>query len=493
MAAQIKTPGVYIDEVDGFPNSVVQVPTGIPVFIGHTEKAARGAENLTGTPTKVRSLMEFNRLFGGAPRTTVSLSGLTNPVVSFASARYLMYHGLRMFFDNGGSECWILSVGNYDTAPAVAALSKPLQQGEALEKESEPTMVCIPDAMQLPVNDWTTLSRLTIDHCAKMQSRVALLDIHNGWRPAREVISGPNGIWNKLDGEDLGFAAAYYPWVNTSVIPLSDVNLGAIDPGSITHLQEAIKGDVADPDNADEVAAAEHLADMLVEPGEEEDHDITPQTAHLTALTRSPTYRALIEKAREALNLLPPAAAMAGVYARTDANAGVFVAPANTGLTGVVSPAVAISSDEQADLNVPLNGKAINAIRTFQGRGVLVWGARTMDGNSQDWRYINVRRTMIMLEQSIKTAAEAYVFSPNTASTWATVKSTITNFLTNQWKEGALAGATPDEAFSVAIGLGETMTAQDILDGYMNVSIKVAIARPAEFIVLTFSQQMQTS
>jgi len=138
-------------------------------------------------------------------------------------------------------------------------------------------------------------------------------------------------------------------------------------------------------------------------------------------------------------------------------------------------------------------GRSINVIRPFPGVGTLVWGARTLDGNSQDWRYINVRRTLIMIEQSLKLATRAYVFEPNDASTWITVKSMFTNFLINLWKQGALAGAVPEQAFDVQIGLGATMTPTDILDGIMRITVKVAVVRPAEFIVITFQQQQQLS
>ena len=159
----------------------------------------------------------------------------------------------------------------------------------------------------------------------------------------------------------------------------------------------------------------------------------------------------------------------------------------------VISPTVNLTAKDQEDLNVPLNGKAINAIRAFPGKGVLVWGARTLDGNSQDWRYLSVRRTIIMIEQSLKVAARAYVFEPNEPNTWASVKGMMSNFLKDQWNKGALAGATPEDAFSVDIGLGITMTSSDILDGKMNITVKVAVTRPAEFIVITFQQQMQKS
>jgi hypothetical protein len=214
---------------------------------------------------------------------------------------------------------------------------------------------------------------------------------------------------------------------------------------------------------------------------------------HRLLITASPDYTAVMAGLKADLNVLPPSGGIAGVYTMVDNTMGVFKAPANTGMASVVAPCVDITHDEQQDLNVPLDGKAINAIRTFPGRGVLIWGARTLDGNSQDWRYINVRRTLIMLEQSIKAAAGAYVFAPNNASTWVTVSNMISNFLTNEWKAGALVGATPAEAFSVDVGLGSTMTANDILDGYMLVTVKLAVVRPAEFIIVTFQQKMQTS
>ncbi|KAA4737492.1 phage tail sheath family protein, partial [Bacteroides fragilis] len=204
-------------------------------------------------------------------------------------------------------------------------------------------------------------------------------------------------------------------------------------------------------------------------------------------------YTAVLKELKRVLNLLAPSAAMAGIYTMVDNTRGVWKAPANVSVNSVISPALSITSDEQEDLNVPLSGKAINAIRTFVGEGIKVWGARTLDGNSLDWRYINVRRTMIMLEESVKNASRAYVFEPNVASTWLNLKSMIQNFLTGIWKRGGLAGATPDDAFSVHVGLGDTMTPEDVLEGILRVTVLVAIVRPAEFIEITFQQQMQKS
>jgi phage tail sheath protein FI len=195
----------------------------------------------------------------------------------------------------------------------------------------------------------------------------------------------------------------------------------------------------------------------------------------------------------EMLNLMPPSSAMAGAYSMVDFTASVAQSPANISLGSVISPSVNINNENQEDLNLPLNGKAVNAIRSFQGKGVLVWGARTLDGNSKDFRYVSVRRTMTFLEQSVKFAAEAFVFEPNNATTWSTLRATVSNFLTNQWQSGLLAGQSPEDAFQVEIGLGSTMTPNDILDGILKMTVKVAITRPAEFIVITFEQQQQKS
>jgi phage tail sheath protein FI len=212
---------------------------------------------------------------------------------------------------------------------------------------------------------------------------------------------------------------------------------------------------------------------------------------HLGLMVTSPTYASILEEIRSMMNLLPAAPALAGIYTMVDNSRGVWKSPANVSLNAVIKPAVEISHEEQEDLNVHVSGKSINTIRTFPGVGTLVWGARTLDGNSLDWKYVNVRRTVILLEQSIKLALRAYVFEPNEANTWTTVKSKIVSFLTEKWNQGALAGASPEDAFDVQIGLGATMTGLDILQGKMLVSVKLAIVRPAEFIVITFQQQMQ--
>lgn len=211
-------------------------------------------------------------------------------------------------------------------------------------------------------------------------------------------------------------------------------------------------------------------------------------------LTSFGTYKELMAKAIDALNLMPPSGAIAGVYAATDRTRGVWKAPANVSLSAVIGPAIKVSDDQQGGYNVDVNaGKSINIIRSFTGKGTLVWGARTLAGNDNEWRYVSVRRFFNFVEESVKKATEQFVFEPNDANTWVRVQAMIENFLTTLWRQGALQGIKPEHAFYVAVGLGKTMTPVDILEGRMIIEIGMAAVRPAEFIILKFSHKMAES
>ncbi len=202
----------------------------------------------------------------------------------------------------------------------------------------------------------------------------------------------------------------------------------------------------------------------------------------------------IVEHIKREYSKVPPSGAIAGLYAFVDNARGVWKAPANVSVNSVRGPVEAIDAAEQEDLNVDVTGgKSINAIRTFTGRGTIVWGARTLAGNDNEWRYIPVRRFYNMVEESVKKSTAWAVFEPNTAQLWTKVKGMIENYLVQKWREGALAGSTPEEAFFVKIGLGQTMTAQDILEGRLIVEIGMAAVRPAEFIVLKFMHKLQES
>ncbi len=206
-----------------------------------------------------------------------------------------------------------------------------------------------------------------------------------------------------------------------------------------------------------------------------------------------PFYSSIIAKLSESMNTVPPSGAIAGIFSYVDATRGVWKSPANVSINGVVGLTDDINDAEQENMNIHETGKSINAIRKFTGKGFLVWGGRTLAGNSNDWRYINVRRLANMIEESVKKACMQYVFEPNVAQTWMSVKGMIDNYLTVLWNDGALAGGKPEHAFFVSVGLNQTMSAQDILEGRMIVKIGYAPSRPAEFIILEFKQMQQKS
>lgn len=206
------------------------------------------------------------------------------------------------------------------------------------------------------------------------------------------------------------------------------------------------------------------------------------------------TIKNIANKIATSETVMPPSGAIAGIYADTDAKRGVWKAPANVSLSGVIGVTEKIDNVDQEDLNVDtVAGKSINAIREFSGKGTLVWGARTLAGNDNEWRYVPVRRFFNMVEESIKKSTYWAVFEPNDANLWVKLKSMIENYLIQKWREGALAGAKPEQAFYVNVGLGKTMTVQDILEGRLIIDIGMAAVRPAEFIILRFMHKMQES
>ncbi|MFZ5964792.1 phage tail sheath family protein [Thalassococcus sp. BH17M4-6] len=494
--ADYKTPGVYIVEKPAFPNSVVEVATAVPAFIGYTQKAARGTTPLTNVPTRLTTMTEFEDLFGGPPDRLFNRTVNDDETVDFTEdgQAFYLYNSMRIFFNNGGGPCWIVSIGGY-AADQYGQGDFTDAMWQALAKEQEPTMYVVPDAVALNQADYNTISGRMVKECTDLQSRVAILDIYDGANPDIDtVINGEDGFRQKVVlGDKPSYGMVYYPWLNSTVTSETDVMYTNLTEDSRGALKEEIDAEQAALASAAGKTVPPAVTALIARLTEAPSEQYPALQTHLSLKAISPTYVEVMKGLLKAMNVLPPSGAMAGVYTRTDNTFGVFKAPANTGIMSCDSPTVAISSEQQQDLNVPLDGKAVNAIRTFMGRGVLVWGARTLDGNSQDFRYINVRRTLIMLEQSVYYAALAYVFAPNDAGTWQTVKTMLENFLNNQWKAGALAGSKPADAYDVSVGLGSTMTGNDILDGYMRVTVRVAITRPAEFIVITFQQKMQTS
>jgi hypothetical protein len=442
---EMKTPGVYIVEQSALPNSVVEVATAVPAFIGYTERADDRGVPLRMQPRRIGSLAEFDRHFGGGPHPRFEIKAVADGAtfeqggqgyaVQLTSTRYRLYHGMQHFFLNGGGPCCIVSVGGYEDPIDPAALTAGIA---ALAQEQEPTMVVVPDAVSLDHDRCIEVQKAMLAHCANplQRNRFAILDIWGGDRGLGGSDDPVARFRGALGSHGLDFGAAYYPWVHTNIVQDRDLDHECFDADSRAGLIELLKADwrPAGPKDAVDAigrddAAWTAAADAAAAKGSLKTDDekkawVADRKARLqkTLWAGSPLYGTILAEAARQLNLQPPGAAMAGVYAMVDNNRGVWKAPANVSLAGVTAPAVAIPHEQQEGLNVTPQGKSINAIRSFVGEGVLVWGARTLDGNSLDWRYINVRRTMIMLEQSCKFAVKALVFEPNVAGTWVVIK-----------------------------------------------------------------------
>ncbi|MEH1945265.1 MAG: phage tail sheath C-terminal domain-containing protein [Nostoc sp.] len=473
-----KTPNVYVEEISTFPPSVADVSTAIPAFIGYTEN-----DNLKNIPTRISSLLEYETLFGKAQAsnfevaTKVDDTTKTDVITSISTPvlKYLMYYALRIYFDNGGGSCYIISVGKYGSEALkkddfIAGLS-------AVEKEDEPTLILLTEAVNLSEADYYELCQKSLKQCNKLKDRFAIFDVLDASEEG--VKKFRSGIGTET--EELKYGAAYCPYLQSSL------NYYYTDD-SVT-IKEVEKPADAQSKKLSSDKTTKDDSATINEVGKAADAQGEKLTSYKT--TKTDLYNKIQTELTKKRVVLPPSAAVAGVYARVDRSRGVWKAPANVSLASVLAPTVKISNEEQDNLNVDAAGKSINAIRSFTGKGTLIWGARTLAGNDNEWRYIPVRRLFNLIEESIQKATAFVVFESNNAITWLKVKSLIESYLEGLWRQGALAGNTPEQAFFVNIGLGKSMTAQDILEGRMIVEIGLAAVRPAEFIILKFSHKLQ--
>lgn len=639
MATAYKTPGVYVEEISKFPPSVAQVETAIPAFVGYTEMALIEGVDYHDEgiikPIKIGSLPEYEFFFGGAPEpTTVEIELNTDNSVKKAKVNgvNLLYDSVRMFYANGGGDCYIVSVGSYNSLSSDVDKQELLDGLASLEKEDLPTLLVIPESVHLSAAEAGEVHAAMLAQCNKLQDRFAVLDMVDGEKEITPTTDPVADFRDNVGMNYLKYGAAYYPWIRTTLpfkidydaivggtytkggaaVPditalfnsdivtaidnidtdiAAESSLTAPSAGTINNrgLLETYANDLygyakdffdltfTDNDTNDQNSAASIHAKFVAAnsnfhgllktlfdynhfsqaansdaPSPAWDNalisddftaDFNPLTfaapatdandiftATSTAANAAPYFTALggkliklvsdfyteLEASRanrtETLQevdgvykgivsaisnqgvVLPASGAAVGIYAMVDNERGVWKAPANVSITAVKGPTVNVTHEDQESLNVDtVAGKSVNAIRAFTGKGTLIWGARTLAGNDNEWRYVSVRRFFNMVEESVKKASSQFVFEPNDANTWVKVRAMIENFLTLQWRAGALAGAKQEHAFYVRVGLGQTMTAQDILNGYMNVEIGMAVVRPAEFIILKFSHKMQES
>jgi phage tail sheath protein FI len=478
--ASYLSPGVYVEEVALLPPSVAEVATAIPAFIGYTEIF----EGNVPLVAEIGSLRDYENLFGRTPATPykVKLDAAGTPQLFLAtppaaavpapdggppppapdmlaplSSRpaWLLWYSLDFYFRNGGGRCYVVAVGKAADAATMSkdALSAGLT---LLEKQDEPTLIVIPEASLLQPDDFGAVAQAALQHCGKLKDRFAILDV--------KELANAAPLTSKADldaarlrygAASLNYGAAYYPFLKTAISTL-------VEETSIT----------VDPTTPGGAAAATVKLDTL-------------KTSNTDLYNR---IKRLLADLRVTL---PPSPAIAGAYVSMDRDRGVWKAPANVGLQAVIRPVDLMTDDQQGSFNIDATtGKSINAIRSFTGRGTVVWGARTLAGNDNEWRYVPVRRLFITIEESVKKATNFAVFEPNDASTWLKVKGMIESYLYTLWEQGALQGSKPESAYFVNVGLGRTMTAQDILNGLLKVEIGIAAVRPAEFIILRFSHRL---
>jgi len=428
------------------PTSIVQVPSSVPSFIGYTQK--RKDEKIK--PIKISSLLEYEQNFGKAEdELTISIEvNNTNATATIATPSiHNLYYSVRLYFDNGGGPCYIVSVGFTGSGITLTDMQVGLK---AIEAFDEPTILLFPEGQALPETDYYALVSLAVDQAAKLRDRFLLIDVHTQHPTVDSTINNFRTKFSKID--NLSFAAAYYPNIKT-----------------VFNYQYQ-----------------DHLVNVIVR----------TNGGALTSLTldnlssNAAVYNSC-KKAISQLNpVLPPSPAIAGIYAKVDTSRGVWKSPANISINSIIGLTDNITNEDQGNMNIDVtSGKSVNAIRTFTGKGILVWGARTLAGNDNEWRYVSVRRFFIMVEESIKKSTKPFVFEPNDSNTWIKVRTMIENYLIGLWRQGALAGSTPDKAFFVKCGLGQTMTTQDIQEGRLIIEIGMAVIRPAEFIIIRFSHK----
>ncbi len=444
--ATYQTPGVYIEEIASFPPSVAQVATAIPAFIGYTEKGQ-------GTQ-RISSLLDYETVFGGAATKTFTVTSSSSLNIDSSSTDiFSLYYQLSLFFKNGGGACYIISIGNYETGtPKKADYETGLQ---ALEREDEPTLIVFSDLTTVAEADYYDLYQQALNQAAKLGDRFVIIDVPEKDGVTEDIAAFRQGALNS----SLRYGAAYYPDLQTTLTY------------SYHDQSVRVRTEDTDTDNNNEQETVT-LADIK-----------DSQTALYNQI------RSLLDQQRVTL---PPSAAMAGVYARVDGQRGVWKAPANEAIHSCITPVRKITHAEQEGMNIDATaGKSVNALREFIAKGTLVWGARTLAGNDNEWRYVPVRRLFNLIEESTQKATAFAVFEANDSTTWLKVKAMIESFLYSLWEQGAMAGATAEQAYFVTIGLGKTMTPQDVLEGRMNVEIGIAAVRPAEFIVLRFMHKLQ--
>jgi phage tail sheath protein FI len=449
-------PGVYIEEDASPAISVSPGMTAVPLFIARFTPLE---QELAGVITRIGSWRDYTTLFDSNVPSSATVKVTSTEVeppleseeTKKASSKAAAHNdeatkqytyqinetavvdhtasvALRLYFQNGGGPCYLYPLEKADDEDKLAALPGLINEVGAI------TLLACPE----PDEDYRT---------AVYGALADLLGRHKGYFLLADSVNGdaPSAV------SDSAQVAVYYP------------NLALPHTRKLDDAEVAIDGYI-DADGG--------LITTLAE------------LRTVNADFAGEIDKTLVEKRNSPL-LLPPSALMAGVYNKTDGERGVWKAPANVVLNGVSDVSVRVTNERQAELNP----KGINVIRHFSDRGLVVWGSRTQK-DDDDWRYIPVRRLFDAAQRDIKKALQPMVFEPNSQPTWKRVQAAIDNYLHRLWQQGALAGNKAEEAYFVRVGKGITMTQDEINQGQMIVQVGMAAVRPAEFIILKFTQDM---
>ena len=524
------SPGVYIEEIEIGAKPIEGVGTSTAGFLGETERGPT-------CPLLITGFEQFNRIYGG-----------------YIDGSFLAF-AIDGFFRNGGQRCFVgRIVRTQDGDPTLNASSVILTSSslevQAVGPGSWGTRIAIKieDAsLQTDANPLFKLSvmywRLTPPQPVVDPTNRANLKDPNRRDPTQLEVydnlsadpASPeyfkkrvNGISNLVKLEPVEDAVGTRPG-NAELAMLADPtdNPGQFDGSPVTapdYGGTEVEGvEEGEPifersgfigfkhvDEINFVCAPDEgkhdgLTDLVVDHCEDPDlmdrfailqskrddvpskigTDLTPPRDSKYAAFYYPWLK-ILDPRTNRNKLIPPGGHVAGIYARSDVERGVHKAPANEVVRGARDLQFAIGKPQQDILN-PIG---VNVIRAFPNRGIRVWGARTTSSDPL-WKYVNVRRLFLFLEESIDEGTQWVVFEPNNEQLWDRVKQTITAFLTTVWRTGALMGTTPDEAFFVKVDR-TTMTQDDIDNGRLIVVIGVAPTKPAEFVIFRIAQVTST-
>ena len=502
------SPGVYMEEVDRGTRPIEAVGTAVAAFVGFTEKAeaveSGQSLSLVSKPTLVTNWSQYVSKFGG-----------------FMPGAYLP-DAVYGYFQNGGGRCYVISVKtlgkSIDPNLAVPAAAKlpagDEKAGEAIEikaveggpsgnaikvevRDTEDTFSLI---IQGPAGAPETFDGLTTTKGATnvatvVNARSTLVTV----RVVKAGLTPKAGTYQLAGGEMKTVALTVADYKGSAAERTSIGGLEAVDEVTMLAVPDLMSSYQSGELDLEGVQAVQRATYEFCERNKycfailDAPPDLSPQAVKEWRLSANydTKYAALYYpwiKAADmtggsgAMRLVPPSGHIAGIYARSDVERGVHKAPANEVVSGANGLAVQVTKGEQDILN-PLG---VNCIRSFPGRGLRVWGARTLSSDPA-WRYINVRRLFNMVEESIERGTQWVVFEPNDPDLWARVRRDVRAFLTVIWRSGALFGTAASESFYVKCD-AETNPQETRDLGQLIIEIGIAPVKPAEFVIFRISQ-----